>query len=63
MGIDTGAGVEPGKVGPILASPVELTAKIERLVHFGWSLANSDRKHEANASLPRADQHGFASGA
>jgi hypothetical protein len=29
-------------------------------VHFGWSLANSDRKHEANACLLRAEKHRFA---
>ena len=62
MGIDTGACVEPGKIGPLLASPVELTAKIERLVHFGRSIANSDGKHEANACLLCADKHRFAIG-
>ena len=62
VGIDTGACKELGKAGPILAPPVELAAKIERLVHFCRPLANSDGKHEANARLPGADQQRFAIG-
>ena len=54
--IDPRACEEPGKVGPA----IELAAKVERLVHFGRPLANSDGKHEANARLPRADKHRFA---
>jgi len=58
--IDPRACEEPGKVGPLLASPIEVTAKVERLVHFGRSLADSDGEHEANARLPRANEHRFA---
>ena len=55
--IDPRACVELWKFGARLASSVELAAKVERLVHFGWSLADTDGENNANACLTRANKH------
>ena len=60
VGIDAGAGVKARKIGPILSSPVELAAEIERLVHLRRALADADREDRAHTGFPRAGEHGFA---
>src|SRR5580704_13215834 len=58
--VNARARIKAWQLRPLLSSPVELAAKIERLMHFCWTLADADREHRAHTGLPCAVEHGFA---
>ncbi len=58
--VDARAGIEARQFRPIVSSPVELAAEIERLMHLRRPLADADGEHRTHAGFPCAAQHRFA---